>query len=259
MKYLILYFTFFISTLISCSQTNRINDKKRDAFDVLQIKGEVNSVVEYMCSATDSLGEIKLKDTLQVPTPTEWGFDSTGGIKFQNFLNYKNLNNQISHKFIIYDHNKMKELWYEVRENDTLLVEEIQLNDSLKKIHSISYNYAGIITSKSSTKYTSKKEETTIINKYSKDQTKTVSFLNENGKIDSLEVFINGKLHTVIRNEYQNNELSKIVSKYADGLEKELLFKYNYDDTGNWVEKMMYENDNLVSVTIRKIHYKPKI
>ncbi|HNS41667.1 MAG TPA: hypothetical protein PKN22_02820 [Taishania sp.] len=255
MKYLILYFTFFISTLISCSQTYKIYDKKRSAFDLLQIKGEVNSVVEYTCSATDSLGKIKLKDTLQIPTPKEWVFDSTGSIKFQNLLNYKNLNNQISHKFIIYDHNKMKELWYEVRENDTLLVEKMQLNDSLKNIHSISYNYAGTVTSKSSTKYTSKKVETTITNKYSKDQTKTIGFLNENGKVDSLKVFINGKLHTEIRNEYQNNELSKIVSKNADGLEKELLFKYNYDDLGNWVEKIMYENGNLISVTIRKINY----
>lgn len=255
MKYLIFYSTFFISTLIACSQTNKIINKKRSAFDLLEIKGDVKSVIEYVCSVTDSMGEIKLKDTLPIPTPTEWGFDSIGGIKFQNLLNHKNIKDQISNKFII-SNNKLKEFWYEVKENDTLLVEEIQLNDSLKNVHSVRYDYSGIVTSKSSTKYTSKKVETTVTNKYSKDQTKTISFLNENGKIDSLKVFINGKLHTEIRNEYQNTELSKIISKYNDGLEKELLFKYKYDDMGNWVEKTMSENGNVVSITIRKIHYR---
>lgn len=38
-------------------------------------------------------------------------------------------------------------------------------------------------------------------------------------------------------------------------MEQELSFKYKYDGKGNWVERIMYENNNYVAATIREIHY----
>lgn len=255
MKKVIFYITSCIITMTGCSQTeNSIKITGRNAFSLLEIQGEIKSVKEYTCSVEESSDVFKLNPILPIPIPVEWIFDSIGTIKNINHLNHENLNEIISHKFIKYDGNK--EYWYEVQESDTILIKEIQLDDSLNMIHSVSYNYSGLITSKSDVRYTDKKIESTLINEYSKEKYKTVSYLNAYNRVDSIQVFLNEKLFTKIKNEYYNNELSKIISKYNNGIEKEIRYKYKYDDPGNWVERIMYEDNNLISITIREINYK---
>lgn len=92
---------------------------------------------------------------------------------------------------------------------------------------------------------------------YSKDKSRIIQNYNTNGKIDNGKVYSsNGSFNHNRNIEYNKyGDMVEMIDHYKDSIHKEV-FQYIYDSKGNWVKRIMFQNDEPLKIVTREIEYK---
>lgn len=255
MRYL--FIPLVLSIVWSCSNSSkseRINSNYEDTdWHKLNLKGKVKAIKEIKFLAVDDFSEIQNGEKVKHIYNKEILFNLDGSkIEQNDYIPDGTLANRI-----MYLHQQNKLVEYNEYDSQGLLfgTGKYELDDNgiptklNYKTNDGRYNWS------ESYQYNSKGKISEIehFNAEGILVSKEIYKYDENGYLKESELYKNKKL--ISKNIYKNDEEGSNTELIYSGDSTIFTYMYNYDAKGNWVKKIVFENNNPSGILIREIEY----
>ncbi len=256
MRYLSIFFVLlFVWSCGNNSTTESIvasNDETTD-WHKLNLKGSIKAIKEIKFLAVDNFSEIQNGEKIKHVYNKEILFNLDGyRIEQNDYIPDGTLANRIMY---LHQQNKLVEYneydsqgmlfgtgKYELDGDGTPVKLNYKTNDGRYNwSETYKYNSQGKIT------------EIEHFNAENVLTSKEVYKYNDSGLLIESELYKDKKL--VSKNTYKNNEDGSNIELTYSGDSSVYTYMYNYDAKGNWVKKIVFENNNPSGILIREIEY----
>jgi hypothetical protein len=254
MKQLIAFITCAL-LIFSCGETTTIDapDNPDSDWRKLRLQGKVKAIKEIKFLAVDNFSEIVKGEKIKHVYNKEFLFNLDGySIEENDYIPDGTLANRIMYlyqdsKLIEYNEYDSQGLLfgtakYEIGEDGKPAKLNYKTNDG-RYNWSETYKYDANGNVIEVTRF---KTEEVI-------DSKELYNYNNKGALESSELFKNGELIT--KNTFEYNEDGNRDEMVYGGDSSKFTYIYNLDSKGNWIKKIVFEDDNPSGILIREIEY----
>jgi len=288
-RFFIIY-SFLVLTLISCSN-QELNKTDWDEYNLI---GKVKSYRESIHEAHEKFGEVQIGDRIEYLSDNEYQFNANGNITEHTYYKYgPMIESKYIYKYT--DSNILEESNYYDENGDLERKTKFEYDQHLNLTERIDFNFDNQFIGKETFKYDDQQnliemnwinadstvdERIVFINEDSNKLKTTITYDNK-GEIkdkrvstfDDNENLMERKWYNssgvlyrtyVIKRDDLGNEIELRIYAYnnpdelfkikaGDSLIKS--YTYEFDMTGNWIEKVEYDNDHASTAQVREITY----
>ncbi|MCB0401593.1 MAG: hypothetical protein KDD41_05880 [Flavobacteriales bacterium] len=254
MKYT--YLLAVLLVIVSCKTTTTTDSNTPDSntdWHKLNLKGNVKAIKEIKFLAVDNFSEIQNGEKVKHIYNKEYLFNLDGyKIEQNDYVPDGTLANRI-----MYLHQDNKLVEYNEYDSQGMLFGtgkyELDADGFPKKLNYKTndgrYNWSETYVYNQHHKVA----EVNHFNAESVLESKEVYKYDENGLLTESELYKDKKLIT--KNTYMNDKGGSNTELQYSGDSSVYTYIYNFDNKGNWIKKIVFENNNPSGILIREIEY----
>ncbi|MBR9861558.1 hypothetical protein GYB22_12605 [bacterium] len=281
LKSIQLLLVLFVIASCSSKKNKTITD-----LEEMNLKGQVKSLQEQMYEGVEEAGRIMPGEAMSgLGSSAEYLFNPKGYLSFERQVisavstmeyryEYDNAD-RLNKKVMMDDNDKVVQFWLYEYSDDGYLIKRVRYDDHSNKEMIMSQTQdekgrvkqqfaKGITQNINQSWIYSYDNQGNLAHRFWIDSTKAYALkrdekmsYNQEGDLMQKEFYIDGSLDFKVDYEYNDRGfVSKEVEKNVEGeVLATRIFRYSYDEKGNWLSKAVERDGDPITVTIRKITY----